>query len=154
MSLSEKLALQVEQVYFGGNWSVSSVFEQIEPLSFLQSQGRLPKSHSIFELFYHLHYFVNAQLDVLQNKPLTAKDSESFNVPLISSDEAWNAYKQEVWKDARAYIQSIQSKPDGFWNEHFVDVKYGIWYRNVSGCIEHIHYHLGQIALIRKQMSN
>jgi hypothetical protein len=28
--------------------------------------------------------------------------------------------------------------------------KYGNYYRNIHGIIEHIHYHLGQIVLIEK----
>jgi len=32
----------------------------------------------------------------------------------------------------------------------FSQEKYGNYYRNLHGIIEHIHYHLGQIVLIKK----
>ena len=34
--------------------------------------------------------------------------------------------------------------------EDFSENKYGNYYRNICGIIEHIHYHLGQIVLIKK----
>ena len=34
--------------------------------------------------------------------------------------------------------------------ETFADEKYGHYYRNLHGIIEHTHYHLGQIVLIKK----
>jgi hypothetical protein len=32
----------------------------------------------------------------------------------------------------------------------FIESKYGTYYRNVHGIIEHTHYHLGQISLLKK----
>ena len=34
--------------------------------------------------------------------------------------------------------------------EEFTDSKYGNYYRNILGVIEHCHYHLGQIVIIKK----
>jgi hypothetical protein len=34
--------------------------------------------------------------------------------------------------------------------ETFTDEKYGTYYSNLQGIIEHIHYHLGQIVVIKK----
>jgi hypothetical protein len=34
----------------------------------------------------------------------------------------------------------------------FSQKKYGTYYRNLMGVIEHSHYHLGQISLIRKML--
>jgi len=35
----------------------------------------------------------------------------------------------------------------------FVDEKYGTYLRNIEGVIEHCYYHLGQISLIKKLVS-
>ena len=34
--------------------------------------------------------------------------------------------------------------------EPFGDGKYGDYFRNIQGVIEHAHYHLGQIVLVKK----
>ena len=38
--------------------------------------------------------------------------------------------------------------------KEFFHEKYGNYYRNLHGVIEHAHYHLGQIALIKKMFQN
>jgi hypothetical protein len=40
--------------------------------------------------------------------------------------------------------------PDAKLTEYFSEEKYGNWYRNLHGIIEHAHYHLGQIVLLKK----
>ncbi len=46
--------------------------------------------------------------------------------------------------------QQIEQLPESKLWETFSDEKYGNYYRNIHGIIEHIHYHLGQIVLIKK----
>jgi hypothetical protein len=43
--------------------------------------------------------------------------------------------------------------PESKLAETFSDEKYGNYYRNIHGIIEHTHYHLGQIVLIKKILS-
>ena len=40
--------------------------------------------------------------------------------------------------------------PEERFFEDMADPKYGSWYRNIHGIIEHAHYHLGQIVLLKK----
>ena len=44
----------------------------------------------------------------------------------------------------------IAQLPDSRLEAIFVEEKYGTWFRNIHGLIEHTHYHLGQIAIIKK----
>ncbi len=46
--------------------------------------------------------------------------------------------------------QQIEQLPESKLWETFSDEKYGNYYRNIHGIIEHSHYHLGQIVLIKK----
>jgi hypothetical protein len=48
----------------------------------------------------------------------------------------------------------VAQLPDSKLWELFVEEKYGNYYRNILGIIEHTHYHLGQIALVRKMLDN
>jgi hypothetical protein len=44
----------------------------------------------------------------------------------------------------------IEQLPEQKLNENLPGNKYGTWLRNIEGAIEHCHYHLGQIVLIKK----
>jgi hypothetical protein len=101
-------------------------------------------------LVYHINYNVSAALKVLQGKPLEAKDEYSFDHPPILSQEDWKRLLDKVWSDAENFAGLIEQLPEIKLWEDFSDKKNGNYYRNIHGIIEHIHYHLGQIVLIKK----
>jgi hypothetical protein len=56
----------------------------------------------------------------------------------------------KTWKDAETFAGLIERLPESRLGETFADEKYGNYYRNIQGVIEHTHYHLGQIVLLKK----
>lgn len=48
--------------------------------------------------------------------------------------------------------QLIEQLPDSRLEEIFSQEKYGTFHRNLFGIIEHAHYHLGQIVVIKKML--
>jgi hypothetical protein len=46
----------------------------------------------------------------------------------------------------------IETMPEEKLYQNFEEEKYGNYYRNLTGMIEHTHYHLGQIVLIKKMV--
>ncbi|MCF8279347.1 MAG: hypothetical protein K9J45_03090 [Bacteroidales bacterium] len=106
--------------------------------------------NTIATLFTHLTYYVSKVSKVLQGEPLNAKDAHSFEHPPIQSQADWEKILTQAWADAEAFASLIEQLPEaGLW-EDFTDEKYGNYYRNLHGIIEHIHYHLGQIVVIKK----
>lgn len=64
--------------------------------------------------------------------------------------EDWENMLQKIWTDAETLGQLVAQMPDEkLWTD-FKDNKYGNYYRNLHGIIEHAHYHLGQIVLLKK----
>ncbi|MDP6555954.1 MAG: hypothetical protein QGG71_14890, partial [Pirellulaceae bacterium] len=101
---------------------------------------------------YHMNYFVSATLKVFQGGPLDAKDKYSFDHPPIASRQDWEGLLQKTWSDAENLAVAIEQMPEGQLWEDFVDEKYGNYYRCIHGPIEHCHYHLGQIALLKSTL--
>jgi len=52
--------------------------------------------------------------------------------------------------DAEAFAALIESMTEAQCWEVFSEMKYGNYYRNLHGIIEHTHYHLGQIVILKK----
>jgi hypothetical protein len=86
----------------------------------------------------------------LEGEPLKAKDSDSFDHPPIQSREDWEKLVSKLWKDAELFASLVEQLPESKLEETFVEKKYGSYYRNIQGIIEHSYYHLGQIVLINK----
>lgn len=97
-----------------------------------------------------MNYYVSAVLKVLQGGPLDARDKYSFDHPPILSREDWKKMLDRIWTDAENFAGLIEKLPENRLWEDFTDKKYGNYYRNLHGIIEHFHYHLGQIVLIKK----
>jgi hypothetical protein len=156
MNLVNQIAKQFRDVHFGSNWTSSNVKDNLAGVTWQQAITKLDSMNTIVALVYHMNYYVSAVLKVLQGEPLTAKDKYSFDHPPVQSEDDWQKLLIKTWDDAENFAAMIEKLPDDKLNEIFVDEKYGTYYRNLAGITEHIHYHLGQIVLIKKliQQSN
>jgi len=150
MNLPKQIAKHFREVHFGGNWTVSNLKDTLKGVSWEQSITQIHSFNTISTLVFHVNYFVEVALKVLQGGPLEGNDKYSFAHPPINSQADWEALVNKALEDAEKLAVLIDTLPeDKFW-ENFTDAKYGNYYRNISGIIEHTHYHLGQIALIKK----
>lgn len=150
MTRTMRLAAHLRQVYFGGNWSASCLEDHLKDLPFDKATARKGDLNTIATLLYHIDYYVKAQLDVLQLGVLTAHDSKSMACPPIRSDSDWHMLRSSAMRNAEALAAKIENLPEDQLDEVFLEEKYGTYERNFLGLIEHCHYHLGQIALLRK----
>ena len=150
MNITSHIAKHFHDVHFGGNWTWSNMKEQLSDVTWQEAITRIENLNTIATLAFHINYFIEAQIQVLKGGPLDAKDELSFAHPPINSQEDWDNFLYKIWRDAEELKMLIERLPDSVLNETFVESKYGTFYRNLTGMIEHTHYHLGQIAVIKK----
>ena len=150
MHLPTQLAHHLKAVYFGGNWTSVNLKTELSGLSWAQVTAQVYGLNSIATLVHHVHYYVRVVGKVLQGGPLDAKDKYSFDHPPIRSQEDWEAFRDQALADAETFAGLIAQVPESRLWEDFVDNKYGNYFRNLQGIIEHTHYHLGQMAVIKK----
>ena len=115
-----------------------------------QATTQVYSLNTIAALVFHINYYVSAVLKVLQGEPLNAHDKYSFDLPKIQSQKDWENLLDKIWKDAENFALLVEQLPESKLWENLSDEKYGNYYRNIHGIIEHIHYHLGQIVLVKK----
>ncbi len=137
-------------MHFGGNWTCVNLKDTLAGVTWEQATRKVYSFNTIATLVYHINYYVIAQIRVLEGGPLDAKDEYSFDVPPITSQAEWEAMLEQVWANAEQFAALLEQMPDDKLGEFFVEEKYGIYYRHMLGPIEHTHYHLGQITLIKK----
>lgn len=115
-----------------------------------QAVTKVYSFNTIAALVYHINYYTSAVLKVLQGEPLTASDKYCFDLPPIHSQQDWQNLLNKTFTDAEALAKLIEQLPEPKLWENLAEEKYGNYYRNLHGIIEHTHYHLGQIVLIKK----
>jgi hypothetical protein len=150
MTLTSQIAKHFRDVHFGGNWTVSNLKDNLSDVTWQQATTKVYSFNTIAVLTFHINYFVNAALEVLEGRPLNANDKFSFDHPPINSEEDWQKLLNKVFSEAEKFAVRIEQLPEEKLWEDFTDKKYGDYYRNIHGIIEHTHYHLGQIAIIKK----
>ena len=150
MNLTTQIAKHFRDVHFGGNWTSVNLKEALAGVNWQQATTKIYSLNTIATLVFHINYYVSAVTEVLQGEPLTAHDKYSFDLPPIQNQEDWEKLLNKTWSDAENFARLIEQLPEGKLGDIFSEEKYGTYYRNIHGIIEHTHYHLGQIVLIKK----
>lgn len=150
MSLTRQLAQHVRDFHFGGNYAGVHLKEAVSSITWKEATTSVHSFNTIAALVFHINYYISVVLKVLQGQPFEAHDKYSYQVPPIENEADWQALLERVWSEAALFAQLIEQLPDSQLSSHFLDGKYGSYFRNLEGAIEHGHYHLGQITLIKK----
>jgi len=153
MKITTEIAKHFREVHFGGNWTGTSFKQALEGVTFEQATTKIYDLNTIYALAFHINYYIAAVLKVFQGESLNAKDAYSFDHPKIHSQAEWEAFVAKLWEDAELFANEIEKLPEDCFDKPFTDEKYGSYYRNIHGIIEHTHYHVGQISLIKKILS-
>ncbi|MEN9522148.1 MAG: hypothetical protein RL065_525 [Bacteroidota bacterium] len=150
-SFSQLTSQNFRAIFFGGNWTVTNLKEVLSDITIDEANKKNDYFNSILALTFHINYFIaDALIPVLEGKPLEAHDKFSFDYPELNSENEWQVFQQKIFADAENATQLIAELSDEKLVEDFVDKKYGTYFRNIHGIIEHTHYHLGQIVILKK----
>lgn len=153
MNSPQQLAKHIRDFHFGGNWTVSCLKDLTEDVNWKQATQKIEDLNTIAALVYHINYFVRAVIPVLEGGKLDAHDKFSYDHPPINSKEEWDDFLEKVWADAKTFARLVEHLPEDRLYLNFEQEKYGSYFRNILGIIEHSHYHLGQIAIIKKLLN-
>ena len=150
MNAVKQIAKHLREFYFGTNWTWSNLKDTLKDVTWQEATTQVYDFNTIATLTYHISYFVSGVIVVFQGEKLNIKDKFSFDHPPINCKEDWENMLAKIWSDAEVFANLIEKLPENKLYEIFEDEKYGIYFRNLLGIIEHSHYHLGQITLIKK----
>jgi hypothetical protein len=150
MSIAKQLAKHLRDVHFGGNWSTVDLKSTLADVKWEETAMQVYSLNSIAALTFHLAYYLEVLITVLEENKLVGKDELSWISPAVQSQEDWESLKEGIWVKAEKAATLVEKLPDELLTRDFVDPKYGTYYRNIAGIIEHMHYHLGQIVIIKK----
>ncbi|HEY8959707.1 DinB family protein [Chitinophaga sp.] len=150
MSSVKQISKHFRDVHFGGNWTSVNLKDTLADVDWKQATTKVQDLNTIAVLVFHINYYVGAILNVLRGNPLDAHDKYSFDLAPISSEEEWRQLVAKSFAEVEQLAAAIDELDDAILHQDFADPRYGSYYRNLLGVIEHTHYHLGQISLIKK----
>lgn len=154
MENSKQLAHRFKEVLLDGRWIANTNYkDQLTKVNWQQATTKIGSLNTIAALTFHINYYLAGILPVFAGGPLEIRDKYSFDVPPITSSEDWKKLVQDLLTNAEKFGNQVEKLSAKQLSAVFVDEKYGNYRRNIEGVIEHSYYHLGQITLIRKMIS-
>lgn len=154
MKNTVEIANRFRETILNGTWIANTNYKhQLENLDWKIAVTPVKNLNTISILAQHIHYYINGINNVFKGGPLDIKDKFSFDFPPIASQEDWQIFLDKFWNAAEEFASFTEQMPDEKLDQVFVDEKYGTYKRNIEAMIEHSYYHLGQIVLIRKLLT-
>ena len=147
------MANRLREVLLHGKWIANTNFqEQLLSVSWEQAIQKVGTLNTIALLTFHLNYYLAGLINVFNGGNLEIKDKYSFDLPEIKSESDWQTLVSDFLNNAEMFANHVEQMEESRLDQPFVDEKYGSYWRNLEGVIEHSYYHLGQVSLIKKMI--
>lgn len=150
IKITHELARHIREIHFGNNWTDSDMTSVLKDVTWQQAVAKpIPNANNIAVLVFHTNFYLNIVHRRIKGKIPQFDHEDSFIVTPIQSEANWQAVLQKTWDDAEAFAQTVEKLPVGHLNK-IVMSNQSSFYKNIQGVVEHNHYHLGQIVLLKK----
>jgi DinB superfamily len=157
-----RIADQVDRAVNGPAWHGPSILELLKGVTATQATAKpIHDAHSIWELVTHTAAWLEiGRLRLEGNAPL--RITESMNWPPVSAKRGTRASASQAWKAdvsrlrraAKDLQTAIAAQDDRRLDEELPGVD-DTWsaYITLHGVLQHVLYHAGQIAILKKGTS-
>jgi adenosyl cobinamide kinase/adenosyl cobinamide phosphate guanylyltransferase len=150
MTTVEAIADNFKKFQNGVNWTAVNLRQVLDGVDWVMATTEFSGCNTIAVLTYHINYYVDGVNKFLETGQLEIRDKFSFDCPSISSEEDWQQLLQKTYADMDLFHKKVLKLQDEVLSQVFLEEKYGSYFRNLTGIIEHGHYHLGQIVILKK----
>lgn len=151
---------ELHRAFDGDPWHGPSVIENLRGLTAAQAMARpVPDAHSVAEIVAHLTAWTLEVTRRLSGHPAADPIEGDWPIPRAVDEAGW-ALMHLAFTEAMARLEeAVAGFPASRWDDLVGDAREpalgtGLSYaQTVSGAVQHLAYHGGQIALLRKLLA-
>ncbi len=150
MNIKQHIAQHLIDVHRGGNWTEVNLTDTLKDVSWVQAMIITPFApNSIAMLLHHITYWNRVIATRGQGiQPFINKEN-GMNVPSLANQDDWRKLKTDTIHSAEELATIIEGYDIGNLFNPILPA-HSSAYKNFQGQVEHVHYHLGQIIMIKK----
>ena len=149
MVITHLIAQHIQEVYEGNNWTDVSIITAIKNLTWQQAQQKTSASpNTIASLLHHLCYWNGIIMQRLKGSNPSIPEINGFNVGELQSENDWQKLKERTHESFIQLASLVKHFPEEKLEETYAEGK-SSYYKNFQGIVEHAHYHLGQIVILK-----
>jgi hypothetical protein len=149
MQLTEAIAQHVLEVHEGNNWTEVAIVPTLQDVTWREATTLTPASpNTIASLLHHLTFWNRVMARRAQGLGTAVGPANGFDVPTIQNEADWEALQADNRQSAQELAAAIRSFDEAKLPAAILPT-YGSAYKNLQGAVEHLHYHLGQLVLLK-----
>ena len=150
MNISKTIANHITDCYNGDNWTSVNIADTLKDINWQQAQQKTATSpNTIASLINHLFYWNGILLQRSMGKNPSVPESNGYDVQELKNENDWNELKEKTHLSFIQLADAVKNFPEEKLEETYAAGK-SSYYKNFQGIVEHAHYHLGQIIILKK----
>lgn len=150
MNIAALIAGHLLDVYAGQNWTEVNLKSTIDDVTYTEAGQITPaSSNTIAGLVHHLAFWNQVMTLRIRGEKVEITESNGFdNAPLADEDE-WQSLKKDCFKSGKDLAEAIRTLRNEQLAQEILPC-YPSAYKSLQGAVEHVHYHLGQIVILKQ----
>ena len=153
MQLTHLLAQHIKDVYEGNNWTDVNISQTLQNINWKQAQQQTEASpNTIASLLHHVYYWNGILMQRIKGEDPNVPEENGYDVPFINNEDEWNVLKEKAHQSFIQLAEAVKNFPEEKLSETYAAGK-SSYYKNFQGIVEHAHYHLGQIVILKNLIS-
>ena len=154
MNILPRVAQHLRDVSYGNNWTEVNIKNTLQGIDHKKATTQSSFSeNTIAALIHHLAYWNRVMIQRIKGVKPVIPPSNGFDVPVIGNEDEWKNLVAAYMLSADELDEAICAMDEEKLEEPIL-AGYPSRYKSIQGAVEHIHYHLGQIVMIKKALGN
>ncbi|MEP6951011.1 MAG: DinB family protein [Ginsengibacter sp.] len=150
MKINELIAQHIREVQEGDNWTEVNIQDTLADIDYKEATTVTNASYNtIASLVHHLSFYNDVVMQRLSGNEPAINESNGFDMATIKNENDWIKLKERNIQSALQLASAVR----GFPEERIFELTvtgHSTYYKTLHGMVEHAHYHLGQIVLLKK----
>jgi len=154
MNITTLIAQHLIEVHEGGNWTEIDIASTLKDVLLQEAIMRTAATpNTIAALLHHITFWNREVMQRAKGITVEIDEANGFNHPTLNTEMDWQHLKEDNMLSAHELADAIKQFGEDKLFEP-MQVHSSSAYKNFQGAVEHAHYHLGQIVILKKLLRN
>src|SRR6266536_4429471 len=150
MSQIEFVVEQLRLAFEGEPWHGPALMEILDAIDATKAAAHpINTAHSVWQLVLHIAAWENVMIRRLHGEALQLSDTENFGHIEQVNESNWKQAVETLRRTHAQLIEEVAALSEARLKERVPSKPYDILFM-LSGAVQHVAYHGGQIALLKK----
>lgn len=150
MNIAALIAGHLLDVYAGQNWTGVNLKSTIDDVTYTEAGQITPASSStIAGLVHHLAFWNQVMTLRIRGEKVEITESNGFDSAPLADEDEWQSLKKDCFKSGKDLAEAIRTLRNEQLAQEILPC-YPSAYKSLQGAVEHVHYHLGQIVILKQ----